>query len=200
MNKELPLYEMRINPKEKALVDAIALVEEPAIESDFMFFDKQLRIEFKHDEEKMELMGYAMIPDLKIYRRDKDGFEYNVVFSKETIRNIAKAFFQNGYQANMNLHHTVTPAASYVFQSYIVDTDKGIVAPTGLESINGGWIVGVKVEDKKVWEEIKAGKVKGFSVEGLFAPVEVTNENEQSIDEEILSLLNQINNKIEKKK
>ena len=32
----------------------------------------------------------------------------------------------------------------------------------------GTWMVSLKVEDDQLWQEIKAGKYKGFSIEGLF--------------------------------
>ena len=199
MEKELPLYELRIDPKRKSLVNAIALVEDPAIQSDFFYFSNQKELHFKADDEKQELIGLAMIPDLKIYRRNLEtDFEYNVVFTKETIRDTAKTFFQNGFQSNLNLNHTVTPAGSYIFQSYIVDLEKGINAPKGLQSIDGSWVVGVKVEDKSVWEQIKAGTVKGFSIEGIFEIFEL-NENKEDGDDEILSMLHQINKLLEKK-
>ncbi len=113
----------------------------------------------------MEFFGPAMIPDQRIYRQDSDGKEYHVFFSKETIRKISQAFFREGFQAQVNIEHTETDADSYVFQSMIVDKSKGI-APMDLP--DGSWVVGVKVLNSKTWKDIKEGKRKGFSVEGIF--------------------------------
>lgn len=176
----LKTYELKINPEEDSFVDAIGIVAEPAIESDFIAFSSQTDatfdsfsqtqsdITFKTNNDKMELLGAAMIPDLKIFRQDASGEKYNVVFKSDTIRQIAQTYFQKGFQSNLNLDHTATPAKSFVYQSYIVDSSKGVSSPKGLNLPDGSWVVGVKVTDPQVWEEIKSGKQKGFSVEGVF--------------------------------
>jgi hypothetical protein len=190
---QLPVYELKINEHADSFVEAIALVEEPAIESDFLAFNKTNQFNFSSDD-KMELIGGAMIPDMKIYRRDADGTEYNVFFSKETIRQIAQVFFKKGFQSNLNLDHTTTPANSYIFQSYIVDQEKGMTSPKGLNLPDGSWVVGVKVQDQNIWNDIKAGKQKGFSVEGLFQYFQKEDE-----DAQILEALHQLNNLLQKK-
>jgi hypothetical protein len=199
MKKDLPLYELFIDPETDRLVSAVALVEYPAIESDFIAFaEASLRLQFNDD--KMELLGAGMIPDLPIYRKDKDGYEYNVVFSKDTVREIAQQYFKSGFQANTNLHHKAIPAHSYIYQSFLVDESKGIKAPKGIDVPDGSWIVGVKVENADVWQSIKEGKVKGFSIEGDFRYKEVFENIKKQIknkeDEELLQLVKQFINKI----
>lgn len=170
MSKKLPLYEMRIDPKKGSFVSAISIVEKPAIQSAFLAFSKQEQqtAKFAMDSERMELFGAAMIPDLAMYRKTEELGEYMSVFSAETIREIAQVYAERGFFNNMNIDHSDREAGSYVFQSYIVDEDKGVFAPKGIDVPNGSWIVGVKVNDEKVWNEIKEGKTTGFSVEGLF--------------------------------
>lgn len=190
----LPLYELRISPERESFVTAIALVETPAIEEDFIAFSSQQKdLTFSTDEEKMELIGAAMIPDMQIYRRD--GYkEFNVFFSKDTIRQIAQVYFQKGFQSNMNLDHSSTPANSYIFQSYIVDQSKGMTSPKGLNLPDGSWVIGVKVSDKEVWNNIKAGKVKGFSVEGIFQLFEQDfNSHIDQDEQDCVNLLKHIN-------
>lgn len=199
MKKNLPVYELVINPDEDSFVDAVALVEQPAIESNFLAFSKeQLNLTFTTDDEEMTVLGAAMIPDQLIYRIDPNRKEYNVFFSKDTIKQIAQTFFKKGFQKNMNLDHTKTPAKSYIFQSYIVDESKGMAAPKNLNIPDGSWVVAAKVEDPTVWKEIKAGKQKGFSVEGVFEMIE--NKSEQNIDEEMMKALKLLNSLINKKK
>ena len=104
--KKLATYELRINPTKDSFVSAIALVEDPAIESDFLTFSKEhVEFEFSANDEKQELLGAAMIPDMKIFRRDDDGTEFNVFFSVETIREIAQVFFKRNFQQNLNLNN-----------------------------------------------------------------------------------------------
>jgi hypothetical protein len=193
---KLPLYELRIDPEADSFVSAVALVEEPAIEADFIAFNKQQEFSFSMDDEKMELLGPAMIPNLKIYRRNPDGMEYQVYFSEATIRQIAQTFFQKGFQSNINLDHTATPANTYIYQSYITDSTKGINAPKGLDLPDGSWVVGMKVTDQKVWESIKKGERKGFSVEGLFSFF----NKQRDVDQEILETLTHLHNLINKSK
>ena len=205
MNKKLPLIELTINEDEGSIVNAVGLVEEPAIESDFIAFAKHTKVEkFVANDEKMELFGAAMIPDIKIYRKDENtGMEYNVFFSKETVRKIAQQYMKYGYQKNLNLHHTPLPAKSYIYQSYIVDQSKGVNAPEGINAPDGSWIIGVKVEDASVWERIKSGEVKGFSIEGVFEFVEKQFKNEMNSDLEVIEILQKMNdliNKIKEKK
>lgn len=166
---KLPLYELKINETDDAIVSEIAFVESPAIESDFLAFNSDKKKEyFISNDEKMELLGAAMIPDLKIYRKDENGNEYEVFFSKETIHEIVQIFFKKGLQHQLNIGHTEQNAKSFIYQSYIVDSSKGLNSPKDLDLPDGSWVIGVKVQDSKVWEDIKAGKQKGFSVEGLF--------------------------------
>lgn len=184
--KELPVYELSIDDND-AFVNFIALVENPAIEENFLAFSKQSKYEFAIDEEKHELLGAAIIPDKLIYRVDNKGNEFNVFFSANTIRNIAQAFFQNGYQSNLNIEHGDTSADSYVFQSMIVDKTKGI---SFKDYPDGSWIIGTKVMNDEVWKDIKDGKRKGFSIEGVFAQLEQTFNNQE--ETEILNLLKEI--------
>lgn len=181
MPKNLPVHELRINEDEDSFVSAIALVEYPAIESDFIAFSQTKEQYSFSSDDKMELLGAAMIPDQLIYRKDKDGAEYNVRFTANTIRQISQVYFKKGFQSDLNLDHTTTPAKSFVFQSYIVDSKFGMNSPKGLDLPDGSWVVGVKVTDKEVWNDIKAGKRKGFSVEGMFQffnKVELKQEQE----------------------
>jgi len=195
----LPVYELRINEDSDFVVDAIALVDEPAIESDFLAFAKmEKEVRFATDDSKMELLGAAMIPNMRIYRRDDEsGEEYEVYFTKETIRTISQVFFKKGFQMNLNLDHTETTAKSFVFQSFIVDQSKGINSPKGLNLPDGSWVIGVKVQDKNVWNSIKGGNQKGFSIEGMFEFFETQkfqSVDESKQDEEILQSLQLLNN------
>jgi hypothetical protein len=125
MTKTLPTYELKIDDLE-SFVDAIALVENPAIVVGFLAFESQEKYAFALDEDQKELMGAAMIPDQMIFRKNEKGEEFNVFFSKDTIRQIAQSFFKRGFQSNMNIEHSKTNADSFIFQSMIVDKSKGI--------------------------------------------------------------------------
>jgi hypothetical protein len=48
---------------------------------------------------------------------------------------------------------------------------------------DGTWFGSFYVENPKVWAAIKSGKVKGFSVEGLFDYEAPMNADEQKLNE-----------------
>ncbi len=214
MKKKLKKYELKINAADNSIVSGIALVEQPAIESNFLAFSKEYQYQdFAANDDKQELLGAAMIPDQLIYRFDKKTKEeFEVFFTSETIREIAQQYFKSGFQSNMNLNHSSVPAKSYIFQSFIVDSARGVNAPTGIDAPNGSWIIGVKVEDKDVWNDIKAGKTKGFSIEGMFEFIDASfskvfeyldaslSKIEDQNDIELMKVLDQLNTLITKYK
>lgn len=168
MENNLPLYRLVItdNDDGQEEVDYVALVEYPAIQKNFVAFNN--RMKFIANEEQRIVSGPLMIAELPIYRRDDEG-EYYVVFTGEEIKKIVQRFFKKGYQAKVNLEHEKAVDGVYMFESYIIDTERGINPPKGFEDIsNGSWFGSFKVDNDKIWEEVKAGTFKGFSVEGLF--------------------------------
>ena len=151
-------------------VDAISIVEHPAIEEDFITLSKDYKFEFKEvDNEKRILMGAAMIPEKPIYRRDGEE-EYYVFFTKETIQRAAELYLTNGKQGNATLEHQAKLTGLTLVESWIIeDSQKDKSAAYGLEYPVGTWMVSMKVNNEDVWEEyVKSGKVKGFSIEGWF--------------------------------
>jgi hypothetical protein len=166
--KSLPLIDLKINPDDGSYVSAIALVNAPAIEIDFLHFNKQPIKQFFTSDDERFLLGYAMTPDIPIYRYSEEFGEYAVKFDKQTIKEIAQHFSKKGLNNAFNIEHSKQDAGSFMWQSWIVDEAKGISAPKGLPNIDGGWICGCTVTDDAVWAKIKSGEIKGFSIEGLF--------------------------------
>lgn len=122
------------------------------------------------DEEEKIISGPLMLADKPIYRNDENG-EYYVTFTKDTIKQIAQKFFKKGYQKNVNLMHDQGMIAEglTMFESWITDEKRGIKPMVGFEDVNdGSWFGSFKVENEEVWQLIKDGKVRGFSVEGVF--------------------------------
>jgi len=134
----------------------------------------------QNEEEKI-ISGPLMLADTPIYRNDANG-EYFVVFTKDTIKKIAQKYFKKGYQSNVNLMHDSGQQLSglTMFESWIVDEKRGIKPMKGYEDVkDGSWFGSFKVENEDVWQMIKDGKVRGFSVEGVFN----YKKTEQSIPE-----------------
>ena len=119
------------------------------------------------NEDKMELFGPVLIPDLPIYRQSDTMGEYEIVFKKEDIREIAMNFMKSGYQNNVNLDHSDKMADSYVFESFV--SDEMVPNPKPFQDLPlGTWFVKMKVQSEKLWKDIKMGKRTGFSIEGIF--------------------------------
>jgi hypothetical protein len=183
---ELPIYELMINEdvQDDAEVSFIALVDRPAIQKNWNAFKENVKFQIV-SEDKQIISGPVMLADSPIYRNDNTNGEYYVVFSKDTIFKIAQKFFKKGYQANVNLMHDSNQQVSGVtmFESFISDKDRGILPMKGFEDApDGSWFGSFKVEDDAVWQMIKEGKVKGFSVEGVFEYSKAKTKEAQLLD------------------
>ena len=175
----LPIYQMSIVDDADG-VSCISLVEFPAIEKNYLKFNEEEKKKLiLAQNDRQILTGAAMIPDLPIYRCDESGYEYYVSFTRETIEKSAQRFFKNGYQSNVSLQHEVPVDSVYVFESYIVDRERGI-NPKDLELPDGSWVVSMKVEDKDLWEKIKTtGLLNGFSIETLNTAEKMSKQYDQ---------------------
>lgn len=141
------------------------------------FSDDKPKLNFAiQDEDKHIISGPLMLADKPIYRNNKKFGEHYVTFSAETIKDIAIKFSKKGYQGNVNLMHDQDMRLDglIMFESFIVDKERGILPMKGFEDAkDGSWFGSFYVENEQAWKLIKEGKVKGFSVEGYFEyPVE----------------------------
>jgi len=146
------------------------------------------------DEDQQIISGPLMLADTPIYRNDHNG-EYYVVFTKETIKKIAQRYFKKGYQANVNLMHDSGQSVEGVtmFESFISDKVRGIYPMKGFEDVpDGSWFGSFKVDNAEVWAEIKAGKVRGFSVEGQFNYRKTGDKKIEQLWQNVLNVLAQI--------
>ena len=151
-------------------IDAVSIVEFPAIESDFVALKSQEVKLAKVDGEKRILMGAALIPNKPIFRASEDD-TYYVYFSESTVRRASELFFKNGMQNNATLEHEMKINGLTVVESWIVeDEQKDKTQLYNLNVPKGTWMISMKVENQDVWDEyVKTDKVKGFSIEGYFA-------------------------------
>lgn len=170
-------------------VQYVALVDKPAIQKNFLAFNEQQFAQL--DEERYIISGPAMLANVPIYRRDDQMGEYMVVFKPETIYEIAQKFFAKGFNNNFNLMHdpTMKLGGVTVFESFITDKARGISPMKGFDDAQeGSWFISAKVNNPDVWQQIKAGAVKGFSVEGVFS-YKKTLSSEEKMLEQIKAIL-----------
>ena len=188
MTKIVELIIDEDNKENKDGVFAISLVEEPAIQSDFIALAKQnkkIEVQFNtQNDDKQILMGAVLIPNKQILRIDEKGNDYYVYFSRDTIKKSSELFMINNYQSNHTLHHKSDLKNLTVVESWVKDTAIDKSVQYGFESLPiGTWFVSVKVNDKAVWDNyVKTGKVKGFSIEGYFTDKQELSEEEQTLE------------------
>lgn len=170
-------------------VEAISIVSQPAIESNFVALKSEEIKLAEVDKEKRILMGAVLIPEKPIYRRNGED-EYYIYFSKDTVNKASQLFFKNGNQSNWTLEHNNEIKGLTVVESWIVeDTQKDKSAIYNLSVPVGTWMASVKVDNDEIWTEfVKTGKVKGMSLEGYFSDKLETKKqlSKQQTEEEIL--------------
>lgn len=201
----MKIIELLINELDKLTgVDAVALVEEPAIEADFFAFKKgdqesmedrillslienavleefgsaikkdessAAKFSFALDEDQQMVVGPLMIPDKLILRRDEEGEPYYVFFSEDTIKEIAQKVMRNKLIDKLNLEHNPDhPVDGYMVSTWLIeDPVKDKQQVYGFDFNKGTWMGQYKIEDPKIWQMVKKGEIKGFSVEGFFS-------------------------------
>ena len=188
-------------------IEAISIVENPAIEEDFVALKSQELKLAEVDKEKKILLGALLVPNKPIYRKSGEE-EYYIYFTRDTVRKASQLYLQKGNQNNSTLEHQHTIKGLSLVESWIVeDEEKDKSRLYGLDVPVGTWMGAVKVNNDDIWDEyVKTGKVKGFSIEGYFAdkaqrPKDQTiNDLAKIEEEEAEALLSQVKGIIKKDK
>lgn len=177
-------------------IDAISLVKFPAIEENWVALNEH-KVELKTiDEDKRIVIGLALIPEKDIYRRNGD-YEYNIRFSKDTVRKASELYFKKLKNNNATLEHQEKTDGVSTIESWIVENPK--IDKSALYNLNateGSWVVVMKIYNDEVWADVKNGTYKGLSIEGYFsekAELNLQESKEQELIEKIKQIL--INNK-----
>ena len=192
MDRKLPIYTLILNEdEENGGLEAVALVDAPAIERNWFAFNEEKPFSFKADEERRIITGALMIADLPIYRKSKEMGEFYVVFDKQQIELMVQKYFKLGMVNNVNEMHDPNKKVEGVtmFESFIVDSQRGVKPPNGFEGIpEGSWFGSYKVDNEEIWNKVKSGEFLGFSVEGMFKPV----PQKKTLESEILEIIESI--------
>jgi len=175
-------YTVLFNEEDNQGVYAISLVNDPAIGVNFITLSNQKELKLATvNEEQRILMGAILIPEQPIYR-NQDGKEFNIVFPKETIKQVQQNFALKGYQNNSTLEHSGEQIENVTFvESWIKEDevhDKSV--HYGFNEPVGTWFGLMKINNDVIWNEyVKTGKVKGFSIDGVFDMQKINLNNEQ---------------------
>ena len=151
-------------------IDAISVVESPAIEEPFIALKNEDKIRLAEvSKEKRLLMGAALIPDKPIYRKSGD-HEFYIYFSKDTVAKASQMFLKSGNQGQATMEHAtekldgMTVVESWIVEDLVHDKSRKY----GLDMPLGTWMISVKCENDKVWAKVKKQQIRGFSIEGYF--------------------------------
>jgi len=173
-------------------IEAISIVENPAIEEDFIALkDQQVKLA-EVDKEKKILMGALLIPNKPIYRQSGEE-EYYIYFSRDTVLKASQKYLKSGNQKNSTLEHQMNIQGLTLVESWIKEDkvhDKSV--KYGMDVPVGTWMGSVKVDNDEVWENyVKTGLVKGFSIEGYFAD-KAESPKDKGIKEEAEELIEKV--------
>ena len=197
--KETKIVELVIEDDSEALaIDAISLVNAPAIETDFVFFGKEKNnLTFaKIDEEKRMIISPALIPNKQIFRYDPNtDQDYYVYFSPKTVRQASELYLKHNNHHKATEEHKERVAGVLTVESWIIqDSKMDKSALYGFSLPKGTWMVSMKIENDELWSKIKSGELKGLSIEGYFIDKiqkmkkqEFTNEEVRTALKELLS-------------
>jgi hypothetical protein len=178
--------------KLEAGINAVSVVESPAIEENFIALKKH-EVELKEvDAEKRILMGAALVPNKQIYRRNKDK-EFYIYFSEDTVRKASELFLMRANQNNATYEHERKMLDGMsVVESWIIEDEKqDKSAKYGFNLPKGTWMISMKVNNDEIWKKVKDGEVKGFSIEGHFVD-QYEMSLQQNEEDEIIAFLKEI--------
>lgn len=195
---QLPLFEFIIDEDDERALSKVALTANPAIEVKGKYFSKEVEYQMFSDEEKQIIAGPAMIPNLKIKRKDENGNLYMGYFTKDTIAKMVEIFNKNlkdRPQGVINDEHSDKMVDAYIVGSWIVEDsyyDKSRFY--GYDLPVGTWFMEVKVNDKNFWNKgVKEDGKFGFSIEGIMDIIfKGKSDRFSKIDEEWFSVLKEI--------
>jgi hypothetical protein len=181
MDKKLIYLTVDQDEADETRVEKVSFVDSPAIQRGWMAFNGQQRFKVQSEDRRI-VSGALMVAGLPIYRRDESG-EYYVSFTASAIQAIVYKFMKENRTKEVNEMHETDVDGVFLFESFIVDSTRGIKTPEGFDELpDGSWFGSFKVENDEVWAKVKDGTYTGFSVEGLF-----TEDMEKNIDEKVLA-------------
>jgi len=194
------IFYIVVNDEDMTGVDAISLVESPAVEKDFLCFSENKQpVKMQFDDTKHIITGVVCLADTPIYRYDNKFGEYWVVFSKDTIQKMVEKFAKMDLFKSVNLQHDDQQFVDgiYMIESYITNKERGISPEEFADIPDGSWVASYKVENDDLWNEIISGdKLNGFSLQGMFQLEEkfmaqTTQPKEETFDEWLEKQLNE---------
>ena len=193
MEKKIFYIDIDINDKITGM-NCIALVDNPAVEKDFLCFEKQEPVKLQFNKDEHIITGVVALADTPIYR-NYNGYEYYVVFTKDVIKKLVYKYSKQGLFNSVNLQHDDNQPVNnaIMIESYIINKERGIVPEEFKDVPDGSWMATYYIDDDNLWNEIINGdKLNGFSLQGQFNLEDMIPEafhKEETFDEWIKSYI-----------
>jgi len=189
----MKIIEMLLGDSIKYGIEAISLVDKPAINEDWIALKEEPILLKSIDKEKRILLGAVLVPDRKILRIDKDGNPYYIFFSADTIEATSQDYAKKKNLSNVTQDHKTKVEDVTVVETWLKvheTNDKSVAY--GMDLPVGTWFVAMKVDNDEVWNEyVKSGAIKGFSIEGYFTDGK-RELSEQTEDEKLIEQIKEI--------
>ena len=174
---KLPLFDISLEDIEQGMYK-ISLVDKPAIEENFIYFNEVKKIEMFSNDEKKEVVGPIMIPNKEILRHSPDMGYYYVRFTQDTIRDIMYKYSKEGLFNAFGVNHAYDTDDVVMLEVWMKESDNDKSKDYGYDLPNGTVFVKAKIESDELFSSIKSGEINGFSIE-IKADIKPTNNNEQ---------------------
>lgn len=177
-------YELQYTKGEDG-VFCMSLVENPATKTQLVMFDDESKLLQFADDDKQIVYSVAMRPNMLIPRKDINGEPAMVFYTEETIADLQQNFFKKNYHNGATVNHDGKVREDmYIFESWIVqDPEKDKATLLGMQVQKGDWVTAQKIENAEVWQDVKSGKLTGFSIEAYLEPVLINNKVEMTKEE-----------------
>lgn len=180
----IKLYEVTIESD----VYAISLVDRPAIEENFIYLAEQKpQTVLMEDADKHLIVGAVLVPDKPIYR-NQGGEEFYIQFSKDTIEHLAYQYLMSGRMYSTTTDHKDIADDVVVVESWLKTSENDKSVGYGMDLPIGTWLAAMKVQNEDVWQRIKAGELKGYSVEAFVNLDEIKFEKHDMNEEVKLTI------------
>jgi hypothetical protein len=178
MDKDIPLYDITLEDFAQGMYK-ISLVDKPAIEENFIYFNKTEVVEMFANDERKEVVGPIMIPNREILRHSPENGYYYVRFTEEVIREIMYNYSKKGLFNEFGIHHEYDTQEVVMLEVWMKESNNDKSTDYGYDLPNGTVFVKAKIESDELFSAIKSGEVNGFSIE-IQADIKPVNNNEMN--------------------
>jgi hypothetical protein len=177
-------YELQYKKGETG-VFRMSTVESPAIGATLVMFDDESKLLEFADDEKQIIYSVAMRPNINIARKNINGEPAMVFYTEDTVSDLQQNFFKNNSHNGATINHDKNIRNDiYAFESWIVaDPEKDKATLLGMQVEKGDWVLGQKVDNPEVWQDVKSGKLQGFSIEAYLEPVLTKTNIDMTLEE-----------------